>query len=196
MNKPLTKMTPVRLVLSAINDKHLDEFDSRPLSDSCAWLVAHGLARRIGLRSYQAKKDHKGFQYDGRGRIWASSASDLVHECAHFLVASPKHRYKAEYGLGTGPELWSSCQALVNSEKADSDEGLASLFGIIWEAELRMGYAETIVKHSWDCNPDPGPDLVIRRLRRLKLFVHGHPVIPSDSRYKQQDQPKEVVPPR
>lgn len=83
--------------------------------------------------------------------LWDMNASDILHEVAHWLVATEEERISPEFGLGLAPEP--GCQIApmtVSKEEAKSKERLASALGIQMERALGMHWESTYALHSWD----------------------------------------------
>lgn len=88
--------------------------------------------------------------WNGLGTIRANNTSDLLHEIAHYQVAPPERRFKANYGLGTSPdEQCVKNSMLVTYDVANREEELASVLGILWERSLGMDWGATYKKHGW-----------------------------------------------
>ncbi|MBY0430504.1 MAG: hypothetical protein K2Q10_04850, partial [Rhodospirillales bacterium] len=82
-----------------------------------------------------------------------SEPSVIIHEVAHFQVAAPSRRPLYDFGLGAGPESGrrgdaDAVQQLHGVER-DIEEGLASLLGILWEAELGHPAILAYLEQNW-----------------------------------------------
>ena len=85
--------------------------------------------------------------------------SDLVHDVAHWLVATPDAREDPWFGL----EYWIE-------EPAYEEEALASLLGILLERSLGLDWRYTWQFHSWDTGGWAGIRPVILSLRQRGLI--------------------------
>ena len=77
----------------------------------------------------------------------------LIHEVAHFQLASPSRRFLPDFGLGAGPEsgdiaLAESARRLDEPER-EIEEQRTSLLGIIWEAELGQPAILAFQEQNW-----------------------------------------------
>ena len=97
--------------------------------------------------------DWTGLQYDGDNRTLRACVSDdeetvsnLAHELAHWLCATPERRHEPEFGLGgkTGP---------ATADNPYDEEAHASMLGILIEREIGADYNWTWKYHCWDGAP-------------------------------------------
>ena len=95
-------------------------------------------------------------QYDGDNRTlrtWGigdrtATISDLTHELAHWLRASPERRHVPEFGLGVGPETAGKGDPPIVENPYD-EEMHASMLGILIERELGANPMWTWEHHRW-----------------------------------------------
>ncbi|MGH6983212.1 MAG: hypothetical protein ACRED7_03265 [Stellaceae bacterium] len=77
----------------------------------------------------------------------------LLHEVAHFQLAAPTRRAQVDFGLGPGPETddrarASQAQSLFGLAR-EREEAMASLLGILWEAELGHPALASLLDQNW-----------------------------------------------
>src|SRR5882672_6970116 len=93
----------------------------------------HGIAVRPGSPSLD-------FSWSGEALRGDTEAYVLLHEIAHFQLAAPQRRHIVDFGLGAGPETGDRAAAdraaCLFGVAREREEALASLLGIMWEAEL------------------------------------------------------------
>lgn len=81
------------------------------------------------------------------------TADMLVHEVAHYIVATPKRRKIPEFGLGT-PEWWDTLTTQRITSVADSvyEEGVVQMLGIFLYKKIFGEYPpdDPFSHHSWD----------------------------------------------
>lgn len=81
------------------------------------------------------------------------TASELLHELSHFILADPKRKSLIDFGLGAGFDsqnsLLSEQSMVVSKKEAEAEEKEASLMGILLEKSFNLNYWETMVYHSW-----------------------------------------------
>lgn len=83
-------------------------------------------------------------------RIGKMTASSILHEVAHWLVATEDERKTPEFGLGLAPEpgcLYIKTE--MTKEQASLKETLSSVLGIQMERALEMDWAQTHHEHGW-----------------------------------------------
>lgn len=110
------------------------------------------LCHRFGIETIdEAPQD--AYSYDGRAIRTRSEAYVLIHEVAHWLVAPPERRGLKDFGLGAGPETGRIDEAnavlSVDQETQIEEEALASLLGILWEAELGQPAILAFLEQNW-----------------------------------------------
>jgi hypothetical protein len=93
------------------------------------------------------------FSWDGSRVRTATEPAVLLHEVAHFQLASPARRALPDFGLGAGPE--SGRVALADAARVVADgprereEQAASLLGILWEVELGQPGVLAFHEQNW-----------------------------------------------
>jgi len=80
------------------------------------------------------------FGWNGKALRQETEAYVVLHEIAHFQIAPPGRRRRIDFGLGPGPETGNRAAAeraaSVFGVEREAEEALASLLGVLWEAEL------------------------------------------------------------
>lgn len=103
--------------------------------------AALDLAAKYSITVCYAKAYTMDSQYVAPTRtIYVSSDSDLVHDVAHYLVASDKERDMDEFGLGASPDALKVIQPKIKGHK--HKEECASLLGILLERHLGLKVTE------------------------------------------------------
>lgn len=121
-------------------------------TDSGHLTQAVDLCRRFGFGILDmAPADH--FTWDGSSVAIRIEPSVLVHEVGHYQLAAPARRKVYDFGLGAGPETGrkeeaDAVQSLFLPER-DVEEGLCSLLGILWEAELGHPAVLAFLEQNW-----------------------------------------------
>jgi len=110
------------------------------------------LCRRFGFDILDlSPQEH--FTWDGRAVAIRLEPSVLIHEVAHYQLAAPDRRTVLDFGLGAGPESGRKAEAdAVQSlflPERDVEEGLCSLLGILWEAELGQPSVLAFLEQNW-----------------------------------------------
>ena len=114
--------------------------------------VVLSLVKRMEIPiKYVSPRD--GFSWDGSFMSIKTEASVIIHEIAHWLVAPCERREIPEFGLGAGPETGLVAQAnsacSVGDYEKHTEELLASLLGIIMEAELGFPALSAFIEQNW-----------------------------------------------
>jgi hypothetical protein len=77
----------------------------------------------------------------------------IVHEVAHYQLAGQDRRFLADFGLGAGPESGDKARCegdrRVFGVDCDREEALASLLGVLWEAELEQPAVLAFLEQNW-----------------------------------------------
>lgn len=113
---------------------------------------AVALCRQFGLGTLDVDP-HDYFTWDGQAVATRMVPSVLIHEVAHYQCAAPARRSVIDFGLGAGPESGrkaegEAAQSLFTPER-DVEEGLTSLLGILWEAELGQPAVLAFLEQNW-----------------------------------------------
>ena len=113
---------------------------------------AVGLLARFGLRALDIDP-RDGTTWDGSAVAIRMEPSVIIHEVAHYQLAGPDRRHLADFGLGAGPESGDKArgeaQRRVFGVDCDREEALASLLGILWEAELGQPAILAFLEQNW-----------------------------------------------
>src|SRR5882724_6734442 len=99
---------------------------------------AIALAEQFGIGTLD-EDPATAFSWDGAAIRTRSETSVVFHEIAHWQIAPPARRGLYDFGLGAGPETGriaeANAAACVDNAVKEDEENLASLLGILWEAE-------------------------------------------------------------
>jgi hypothetical protein len=110
------------------------------------------IARRRGIRIHPAGTACR-FNWDGRALDGDTEAYVILHEVAHWLLASPARRRLVDFGLGPGPDTRdrgaAEQAALLPPLARERDEAVASLLGILWEAALGQPALASFLDQNW-----------------------------------------------
>jgi hypothetical protein len=94
-----------------------------------------------------------GCNWDGTALDADTEAYVILHEVAHFLLASPDRRKRIDFGLGPGPDttnrLAAERDAVTSFAEREEDEAAASLLGILWEAALDQPALASFLDQNW-----------------------------------------------
>lgn len=121
----------------------------------------------------------EGFSWDGQHLRTATEAYVLIHEVAHFQLAAPARRYMIDFGLGAGPETGNRTAAdraaCLLGLARENEEAMASLLGILWEAELGHPALASFLDQNWlEGAGRPGAasyfETMVRRLRASRFL--------------------------
>jgi hypothetical protein len=121
--------------------------------DEAAWhRAAVQLAEEFGMRPI-AEPPQVAFSWDGTSVRTLSEPAVLLHEVAHYQLASPARRRLADFGLGAGPET--GAVAIADAARCldwlarETEEQMASLLGILWEVELSQPGILAFQEQNW-----------------------------------------------
>lgn len=127
------------------------------------------------------------FNWDGTALDGASAAYVILHEVAHFVLAPAARRKLVDFGLGPGPDT-RDCAAALRAAvlpllEREEDEAMASLLGILWEAELGQPALASFLDQNWleglERSAAPHFAAVLGALARRGLVDrYARPVIP------------------
>jgi len=93
------------------------------------------------------------FTWDGQAVATRLEPSVIIHEVGHYQCAAPSRRAVLDFGLGAGPETGRKAEAdavrTVFGADGDFEEGLSSLLGILWEADLGQPAMLAFLEQNW-----------------------------------------------
>jgi hypothetical protein len=114
--------------------------------------AALSLARAFGMVIHPEGTQSL-YNWDGMALNGATEAYVILHEVAHFALAPPERRGLIEFGLGPGPDTVDREAALraaaLSPLAREKDEAVASLLGILWEAELGQPALASFLDQNW-----------------------------------------------
>jgi hypothetical protein len=113
---------------------------------------AVALTDTFGMRPLDEAPE-RAFSWDGSRVRARTEASVLLHEVAHYQLASPARRRLPDFGLGAGPEtgrveIADRARCLGDAER-EAEEQMASLLGILWEVELGQPGILAFQEQNW-----------------------------------------------
>lgn len=115
------------------------------------------LAQRYGIATLDDDPTNA-FSWDGKVIRTRSETSVVFHEIAHWRIAPPERRALYDFGLGAGPETGrvneANAAACVDNATKEEEENLASLLGILWEAEHGEPAILAFAEQNWLELPD------------------------------------------
>lgn len=101
--------------------------------------AALALAQSLGIATCH-EAPFCSFSWDGLAVRTRTETAVLLHEIAHWQIATEDRRRVPDFGLGAGPETGWKCQAdaarCVDGATKEREEDLASLLGILWEVKI------------------------------------------------------------
>jgi hypothetical protein len=104
----------------------------------------------IGLKPGAPRLD---VSWDGTSLRSETESYILLHELAHYQLAAPRRRFTVDFGLGPGPETGdrerAEGAALLFGAAREHEEAMASLLGILWEAELGHPALASFLDQNW-----------------------------------------------
>jgi hypothetical protein len=123
-------------------------------SDGCTVLGSLGMVLKPG-------PPQADFSWNGQAARRDTEAYVLLHEGAHFQLASPERRRRIDFGLGPGPETGARAvaerAATLHGLAREREEAMASLLGVLWEVELGHPALASFLDQNWlEGAPRPG----------------------------------------
>jgi len=113
---------------------------------------ALALARSFGMGLVEGAAA-AGFNWDGRRLRTDTEAYVLLHEVAHFQLASPARRWSIDFGLGAGPDTGDVAAAdraaVLTGIERDREEAMVSLLGVLWEVSLGHPALASFLDQNW-----------------------------------------------
>ena len=110
------------------------------------------LAALIGMKPLM-RDPSLSYSWDGSHVSALSEPSVLLHEVAHFQLASPERRGLPDFGLGAGPETGlrdlADAARRLDFQAREAEEAMASLLGMLWEAELGLNAMPAFQEQNW-----------------------------------------------
>lgn len=118
------------------------------------------LAQAFGIGTLD-EEPMRAFSWDGRVIRSRSEPSVLLHEIAHWQICPASRRHLPDFGLGAGPETGRKSEAddarATDQTMQEREEAMASLLGILWEAEDGLPAMAAFAEQNWLENYDrPG----------------------------------------
>ena len=139
---------------------------------------ALAIARDRGMAVHAAGTQCR-FNWDGAALDGDTEAYVILHEVAHFALATPERRRMVDFGLGPGPDTRDRAAAeraaVLPLDAREDDEAAASLLGILWEAALGQPALASFLDQNWleglDRSAAPHFTAVLRRLSQPELLI-------------------------
>ena len=131
-----------------INSKEFDinSYKHNRLDD--AILLAH----KLGIKTCMIAPSSY-FSWDGRVMAVDTDTSVVLHDIAHWQLASPSRRRLPDFGLGASPETGYTRVAnkmkCIDNNLIELEECCASLLGIAWEVHFGLNARESFVEQNW-----------------------------------------------
>ncbi len=114
--------------------------------------AALSVLARLGMAA-RPGSPQQDFSWDGRAVRADTEAYVLLHEAAHYQLAAPERRQRIDFGLGPGPETGNraaaAAAACLFGLAVEHEEAMASLLGILWEAELGHPALASFLDQNW-----------------------------------------------
>lgn len=121
-------------------------------AEEAARLQAVELAARFPVPTLD-EEPAKAFSWDGKAIRARSEPCVLLHEIAHWQICPPARRGLYDFGLGAGPESGRREEAdaarQADFATQEREEAMASLLGILWEAELGQPAVLAFAEQNW-----------------------------------------------
>ena len=139
-------------------------------------LAALDFARRQGM-AVHPDGTVCAYNWDGAALDGGTEAYVILHEVAHYRLATPERRALPDFGLGPGPDTRDRAGAeqvaALPVLEREADEAMASLLGILWEAELGQPALASFLDQNWLEGLERSAAVhftgVVRRLAAAKL---------------------------
>lgn len=112
---------------------------------------AIALVKKFGI---QTRKTLNDYQWDGKSLWIGNNSSNILHDLAHYCVASKIRRNLPDFGLGAGQESVKSANKKIGGEANSREEETASALGICFEYYLDLNSAATYEYHNWEGNSE------------------------------------------
>lgn len=137
----------------------------------------HMVARKAGVK-LSVRGIHK-YVWNGKTIATRENNGDIrpdeniVHDVAHYVVASQTRRKRPEFGLGRSPDSGTAdVELLLTHANAQLEEEEASILGILIEQELGLDSEGTFDGHSWVMSDGSLPTL-LQNYRQGKVGSTG-----------------------
>jgi len=165
--------------------------------------AALSLARAFGI-AIHPEGTQCPYNWDGMALNGATEAYVILHEVAHFALASPERRRLIDFGLGPGPDtidrVSADSAAVLSPLAREEDEAAASLLGIVWEAALGQPALASFLDQNWLEGLDRSAAChfiamlgTLRRRRLLSLASPGRSYKAQAARDRQADRARSAV---
>jgi hypothetical protein len=123
-----------------------------PSEEDVARRRAIALAHAFGIATLD-EEPAQAFSWDGKVVRSRSEPSVLLHEIAHWQICPAARRRLPDFGLGAGPETGRKPEAdsarATDQATQEREEAMASLLGILWEAQLDLPAMAAFAEQNW-----------------------------------------------
>lgn len=130
----------------AASGEHIGGDEARWHRDAVALCAAFGM-------NPIARAPQDSLSWDGASVATLTEPSVLIHEIAHFQLASPARRFTPDFCLGAGPETgliaFADSFRGLDETRREIEEQWTSLLGVIWEAELGQPAILAFQEQNW-----------------------------------------------
>lgn len=124
------------------------------------------VARRAGPETW--------FGWNGKALRLNEPITDILHEMAHWIVATPAERTREDFGDPEGA-------LLHDGSRWPSVEEAVSLLGILVERAMGLSWADTLTEHNWR-EQKHSFFRTLTALRSLGLVDDMTPTLPRSTR--------------